>query len=96
MTPQVTEMIAMVLTMGMIGSFVLIGMRMRIQAKRPGAQVDLEDLERLSDAVEGLTEQVRVLSDECSDLGERVDFAERLLTRGRAQESDQSALATPV
>ncbi len=45
---------------------------------------------------EGLTEQVRVLSDECSDLGERVDFAERLLTRGRAQESDQSALATPV
>ncbi len=53
MTPQVTEMIAMVLTMGMIGSFVLIGMRMRIQAKRSEAQVDLEDLERLSDAVGG-------------------------------------------
>lgn len=96
MNPQVTEMIAMVLTMGMIGSFVLIGMRMRIQAKRPTAQVDLEDIERLSDAVEGLTEQVRALSDECSDLGERVDFAERLLIQGRAQGPDQSALATPA
>jgi hypothetical protein len=89
-------MIAMVLTMGMIGSFVLIGMRMRIQAKKPGAQVDLEELERLSEAVEGLTEQVRALSDECSDLGERVDFTERLLTQGRAQEPDRSALSTPT
>jgi len=30
-------MIAMVLTMGMIGSFVLFGMRMRFEAKKHGA-----------------------------------------------------------
>ena len=96
MTPQVTEMIGMVLTMGMIGSFVLIGIRMRIQAKKPGVQGDLEDIERLSDAVEGLTEQVRVLSDECSDLGERVDFTERLLIQGRAPSTEAVTPPTPT
>ena len=29
-------------------------------------------------------------------MGERVDFAERLLTQGRAQEPDQSAFSTPA
>ena len=96
MTPHVTEMIAILLTMGMIGSFVLIGMRMRIQAKRPGVHVDPEDMERLSDAVEGLTEQVRVLSDECSDLGERVDFTERLLIQGRAPSTEAVTPPTPT
>lgn len=94
MNAQVIEMMTMVLTMGMIGSFVLIGMRMRIQAKKPSVHIDREDLDRISDAVEGLTDQVRALSEECSDLGERVDFAERLLTQGRAPEP--SGLSTPV
>jgi len=58
--------------------------------------VDLEELERLSDAVEGLTEQVRGLSDECSDLGERVNFAERLLIQGRAPSAEAVTPATPT
>jgi hypothetical protein len=67
--------------LGMMGTFILLGMRMRLQA-RGSQQVDREEVERLADAVDGLAEQVRLLSDETADLSDRLDFAERLLTRG--------------
>lgn len=70
------------------GTFVLIGFRMFLnyRAKRlTGGRADGETLEAL-EAMRRELEGVRV---EVGDLHERMDFAERLLTRGRSD--DESA-----
>jgi predicted nuclease with TOPRIM domain len=43
-----------------------------------------EERERLVEAVTSLRDEVRMLREEFGELYERVEFAERLLTRGRA------------
>jgi hypothetical protein len=55
------------------------GIRMR-RRRRHGIPEDHTDPGR----VEGLEEQVRMLSSQVSELGERLDFAERMLSEKRA------------
>lgn len=71
-----------------IGAFVLIGMQMMLTAKaRRQSGVGREEIERLADAVESLTEQAQMVREEVAELQERVDFAERLLSQGREREA---------
>jgi hypothetical protein len=72
-----------------VGTFTLIGMRMwlnaRIERLRGGSR---EEVERLSEAVERLYHATQLMREELGELQERMDFAERLLTRGDAREKN--------
>lgn len=69
-----------------IGVMMLIGMKMWLSAKTArltasgGAEV-----KQLREAVDRLDEQVEVLREHLTDLGERMDFAERLLARAEGR-----------
>ncbi len=82
----VLEYVAPLVALFGIGTFVLIGMQLRYKAK--SSMRNPEDVAKLSDAVDGLYEQTRLLRDEVTELQERMDFHERLLTQGRKQEAD--------
>ena len=62
---------------------VLIGTRMWLRAKTERMSLGGRgDVERLTEAIESLHEQTQFLQEEIGELHERVDFAERLLTKG--------------
>ena len=73
-----------------IGTFILVGMKMRFDHKARMLQQpkDSEDVERLVDAVDSMFEQTRALRDEISELQERLDFHERMLTRPRDEDNN--------
>ncbi len=73
---------------------ILIGIKMRythLRQTRHG-QIGQEELDRLAEDVERLRDEVRVLRDEFVDVYERLEFAERVLTRGKAPEGDLDVL----
>ena len=88
MPPHIMDALAPLIPIISIGTMVLIGMKMRLTARLHASsnqnrdENDREETERLTEAVDALHEQVRLMRDEFSDLHERVDFAERLLSRG--------------
>jgi len=94
MEPGVVEGIAAFFSMSALATAVLIGMKMRYTylAKIRGGDADREQLARLSDTVDRLRDDVAVLRDHVVELGERVDFAERMLARGNAAEVGPPAL----
>ena len=85
MDPSILEPVMAVVGMLSIGSLVLIGMKMRYQHKATMLQQpkNSEELERLADAMDAIYEQSRSLRDEIGELQERLDFHERLLTKGK-------------
>lgn len=96
MSPDVFEFLAPVVALLGLGSFVLIGMKLRYNHLRDTKHAPRsEEVERLVESVDLLHDQVRVLRDEMVDLGERLDFTERVLTRGRADDDAQGALPEP-
>lgn len=83
MHPDVMEGLFAMTGLLAISSVFLIGYRMHLTAKLKGKRGGSEEaLERLGETVEDLRDQVRFLREEFTDLNERVDFAERLLTKG--------------
>jgi cell division protein FtsB len=93
MDPVVAEILGPVFALTGFGAMILIGMKMRYThlhrtklAKGAG-----EEVEQLTETVDALRDEVRELREGMVDLHERVEFAERVLTRGRA-EGDQGAL----
>ena len=88
MPPHLVEAIAPLIAIMSVGTMVLICMKMRLTARLNSssnenrAEKDREEVERLGEAVDNLHDQVRLMRDEFSELHERVDFAERLLSRG--------------
>jgi hypothetical protein len=83
MDPAILEPIMAVAAMLGIGTFVLIGMKMRFdhKARMLGQSKDAEEVERLVDAMDSMYEQTRALREEIGELQERIDFHERMLTR---------------
>ncbi|NIM49899.1 MAG: hypothetical protein GTN62_06390 [Gemmatimonadales bacterium] len=59
-------------------------------------EVQGEKVERLADAVDGLYEQMGEMRDSIAELHERVDFAERLLTKGNQRDVKRLNASTPV
>ncbi len=102
MSPIIIEAIAPLFAMLSIGTFVLIGMKMRLNAKvrlqESGQSGDNGDSGRLTEAIEMLHDEVRAMRGDVVDLQERVDFAERLLTRGKdhANYALEEGASTPV
>ena len=85
MDPSIIEPIMAVFAMLSIGSLVLVGMKMRYQHKATMLQQPKNsvELERLADAMDSMYEQTRALREEIGELQERLDFHERLLTKGK-------------
>ena len=96
MPPEILEFIAPLTIITTIGTIFLIGMKMRLSAKvqlQQGSKS--EDVERLADAVDGLHEEVRMLREEYTELHERMDFAERMLSSGQPRKVLGEQASTP-
>ncbi len=97
MPPDIIEFIAPLMGVTSVGIMILIGMKMRLSAKVKLQQGSKgEELDRLTDAVEGLTEEIRMLRDEYGELHDRMDFAERLLVRGKSPDEARERVSTPT
>ena len=92
MTPDVLG--PLVGLVAVIGFFVTVGMNIRRLRMRetPGG----ENFERLTEAVEHLTDEVRLMREEFGDLHERMDFTERMLSQGRAKNAISQPGSPPV
>ena len=87
MDPAIAESIGPVLVLLGIGSMILIGVKLRFSHKekmRLGEGGSAET-ERLGEDVAVLRDEVRLMREGFVELYERVEFAERLLTKGRAE-----------
>jgi hypothetical protein len=69
-----------------VGILVLVGMKMRYdyRAKQLTAGAGKDALDRLESQLDAVREQVLALRDEVGELYERVEFAERMLARGKS------------
>ncbi len=87
MSPDVLEFVAPLVAVISLGGFSLIGLKMvfnyRIQKQ---TRLDPSEVRQVLDGFDELHDQMTALRDEMGDLQERVDFAERLLTQGNAEE----------
>lgn len=83
MDPILADVLAPLFALVGVAGAVLTGMKMRYNylAKIKTAEPS-EDVQRLTDAVETLNENMQLLRDEMLELQERVTFAERLLSKG--------------
>jgi hypothetical protein len=86
MGADVVEILAPVLVFVSIGGMILIGMKLRYTHKERTALggTSQRDVEHLTDSVKALRDEVQVLRDGFLELNERVEFAERLLERPKA------------
>lgn len=79
-----------------LGTMSLIGMRIWLGHKRERLRLgDPGERDRLAESVANLHDQVRLLREEMGEVHERLDFAERLLTRGREPRSSGEPADTP-
>ena len=96
MPPDAIEALAAIIGMTSIGIIVLVGLKMRFNHKfrmreGPGG----EDTERLTEAVERLNDEMRLMREEFADLDERVDFTERMLSQGKSRDVIAPRESTP-
>lgn len=88
----VLEMIIPFFGMMGIGGMVLIGMKLRYQhlqrLKQAGSSP--EEVERLTEAVDSLRDEIRIMREEVLSINDRVEFTERLLERPRAEAKSES------
>ena len=69
------------------GTFLLIGLKMFLnyRARRITSGAESEEVRQLRETVEDLRRDVADTRAALADVHERIDFAERLLTRGRGE-----------
>jgi len=85
MSPEIAEIVAPFLVILGLGTMIVIGMKVRYNylAKIRAPQPPDESVTKLAESVEILRTEVESLRDEHGELFERIEFAERLLTRER-------------
>ena len=93
MPPDVIEFIGPFMAIVSVGTLTLIGMKMRLSHKERMREVPgPHDIERITEATERMYEEVQLLRDTVVDLQDRVEFTERLLTKGQGvKEADTPA-----
>jgi hypothetical protein len=90
MPPDVLGGLVGVLGTVSLGILVLVGMRMRFTHKMQG-QNRTKEFEQITDALDALHEQTHLLREDVSELQERLDFHDRLLTQPRHERVDTPA-----
>ena len=96
MTPDAIEALAAIAGMTSLGILVLVGIKMRFNHKLRMREMPTGENERLTEAVEQLQDEVRLMREEFTDLHERVDFTERILSEGRAKDAIRPPESTPA
>ncbi len=96
MTPDAIEALAALTGMTSIGILVLVGLKMRFNHTFRMRETPAGENERLTEAVEQLQDEVRLMREEFVDLHDRVDFTERMLSEGRARNAIGPRESTPV
>ena len=96
MTPDAIEALAALTGMTSLGILVLVGIKMRFNHKLRMREMPTGENERLTEAVEQLQDEVRLMREEFTELHERVDFAERLLARGKSPDEARERVSTPT
>ncbi len=96
MTPDLLEiLVGMGAVIGFFGTVVVVT-KMRFNHQLKMREMPAGENDRLTDAVEGLVEEVRMLREEYGELHERVDFAERILARGNSPDEARERVSTPT
>jgi hypothetical protein len=87
--PEIIDPLIALLALLGLGTFSLIGLRMFLgyKARRLEISSGRGEPGRVDDLVEELRNEVQSLRGDLGELHERMDFAERLLTRGQNAES---------
>lgn len=90
MPPEIAEAIGPVLAILGVGSMILIGMKLRYSHLRDTrlGQGGREEIGHLTEDVAALRDEVRLLRQDFAEMYERIEFAERLLTRGQVEDAD--------
>jgi hypothetical protein len=87
--PTVAEVLILLAAVG--GSGAMVGflgwLLYRVKRLEGRGTADNADVERIMEQVDGLREQLSNVREEIGELHERVDFTERLLTRGQARDT---------
>ena len=96
MTPDAIEALAALTGMTSPGIPVLAGIKMRFNHKLRMREMPTGENEHLTEAVEQLQGEVRLMREEFTDLHERVDFTERILSEGRARDAIRPPKSTPA
>ena len=96
MTPDAIEALAAIMGMTSLGILVLVGIKMRFNHKLRMREMPTGENEHLTEAVEQLQGEVRLMREEFTDLHERVDFTERILSEGRARDAIRPSKSTPA
>ncbi len=96
MTPAELEALGMIVGMTSMGIIVLVGLKMRFNHKFRMRETPAGENERLTEAVEQLTDEVRLMREEFTDLDERVDFTERMLSQGKSRDAIAPPETTPA
>ena len=96
MTPDAIEALAAIMGMTSFGILVLVGIKMRFNHKLRMREMPTGENEHLTEAVEQLQGEVRLMREEFTDLHERVDFTERILSEGRARDAIRPPKSTPA
>ena len=96
MTPDAIEALAALAGMTSLGILVLVGIKMRFNHKLRMREMPTGENEHLTEAVEQLQGEVRLMREEFTDLHERVDFTERILSEGRARDAIRPPKSTPA
>ncbi len=94
MPVQLIEALGALSALTIVGSFGLAFTWLRLRHKeRTSSPLPATEFERLAEVVDDLSTQVRTLSIEYTELQERLDFTERLLTEHRSGRAHE---VTPV
>jgi len=97
MPVAIAEAIAAVLAITAVGSMILAGFRMRMGHRERMAQMEVGVQDNgMHEVLETLRHQVETLSEDLTELNERMDFTERLLTQGRQADAKRGGVTTPV
>lgn len=84
MPHEIVEAIAPLIAMIGFGTFTLLGLRMYFGFKARRLEIEAgRPLGNAEELIERLRDEVQMLRGDVGELQERVDFAERLLTRGK-------------
>jgi hypothetical protein len=88
MQPWIVDAIAPLIALLGLGTFSLIGLRMWLgyKARRLELGSGRGDPTRVEELVEELRTELQLLRGDVNDLHERLDFTERVLTRGQGTE----------
>lgn len=80
MPPDIMEVIAPLMGLGILGAIVLGGLRIVFGGRRGGKDLQ-EEVARLGESLERVEAELRDVRDYTAELAERVEFTERLLAR---------------